>query len=127
MNEKFIQALRLKLRFKTAKGSITTEDLWDLTVESLDQIAVELYKKLQDSSQTMSFITNKKTATKEDMLRFEIVKYVLDVKLHEKQAAAEAAERKVKREKLLSLIAQKEDEALSAKSIEDLRAELNKL
>ena len=39
-NALFVTAARKKFRFETSKGGLNTEDLFDLSLESLDAIAV---------------------------------------------------------------------------------------
>lgn len=56
-------ASRLKLRFETAVGMISTEDLWTLPLTSnskvsLDSLAVSLNKELKGSEE--SFVTSTK-------------------------------------------------------------------
>ena len=40
----FEKASRLKLRFKTQNGIIAVDDLWDLTLDSLNTLAKALNK-----------------------------------------------------------------------------------
>ena len=91
----FEKASRLKLRFRAQSGSITAEDLWDLSLTQLDNIAVFLNRELRGTED--SFLETRKDQTLE--LRFNIVKHVLDVKkaeLHDaKQAKADAERRQV--------------------------------
>ena len=49
----FEKATRLKLRFETVRGYVTTEDLWDIPLSAvngfcLDTIAKNLNKKLKE-------------------------------------------------------------------------------
>lgn len=122
----FEQASRLKLRFKTPKGILTTEDVWDLTLEQLDQLAKNLNKDLKEQSEE-SFIKTKTSANKELELKFEIVKHIITVRMAEAEKIKERAEKRKKKQHLLELIAQKENEALSSKSLDDLRKELMEL
>lgn len=122
----FEQASRLKLRFKTPKGILTTEDVWDLTLEQLDQLAKNLNKDLKEQSEE-SFIKTKTSANKELELKFEIVKHIITVRMTEAEKIKERAEKRKKKQHLLELIAQKENEALSSKSLDDLRKELMEL
>lgn len=56
-----------------------------------------------------------------------IQEHIIDVKLAERAAAAEVADRAAKKQKLMELIASKKDEALSSKSLDELQAELASL
>ena len=127
MSNNFEKASRQKLRFngQNRNGSLivlSTEDLWDVSLEGLDTIARSLNKQLKDSSEE-SFI---KTKTKENSLlelKFEVVKHIIEVKLAEKDAKSKAKETSAKREKLKELIEAKKDAALGEKSVEELEAE----
>ena len=122
----FEKASRLKLRFKTSVGLITVEDLWDLSLQQLDSLAKSLNKQVKEDAEE-SFITVKSKANTVLELSFEIVKHVIKVKLEEAEAKKNAAEKKAKKAQLMELISQKQNEALSAKSIEELKAELESL
>lgn len=126
----FEKATRLKLRFETVQGVLSIEDLWDLPLQttresraSLDSLAIALDRKLKDSA-TVSFVDDAPKANEELQLAFEIVKHVIDVKKAENEAARNARERAAKKERILEIIARKEDETLAASSIDELRAAL---
>ena len=51
------KALKMKLRFATSKGKLTTEDLFDLSLTDLNNIAIALDKKLSESPRK-SFISD---------------------------------------------------------------------
>lgn len=120
----FEKASRLKLRFKTAKGLCNTEDLWDLKLKgsgpNLDDIAVALHQELKDKNE-ISFVEPKEDGSEELRLKFNIVKHVIDVKLAEQKARAEARQVKEKKQRLLGIIADKEDQALKDMSLDDLK------
>ena len=117
----FEQATRLKLRFKSNNGNISTEDLWDLPLSQLDDIAKGLRKELRDTED--SFIEEKKSnATLE--LRFEVVKHVITTKLAERDAKAKAKEVAARRQVLLEALEGKQQEALKNMSVEDIQKEL---
>lgn len=120
----FEAASRLKLRFDSNVGLITVEDLWTLPLShtskvSLDGIAVALNKELKGSEE--SFVTN---AKKDEIvkLKFDIVKYVIDVRLEENKKKTEEVQRKAKLENIDQLIAQKQNEKLANLSLEELEA-----
>lgn len=121
----FEKATRLKLRFNTPLGILSTEDLWDLPLEqvpgSLDNLAKNLNKTIKEEDEE-SFVT-KKTVTDTILhLKFEIVKHVINVKLEERDERKKALETKAKREKIMALIEEKQDDELKGKDLEELRA-----
>lgn len=122
----FEAATRAKLRFATHRGNIGTEDLWDLTLEDLDTVAKSLNKQVKESSEE-SFIKKQSSGNRTLVLKFELVVYVINIKLTEAEKRKTMAERRAKQNQLLELISQKENDALSRKSIANLRAELEKL
>jgi hypothetical protein len=122
----FEQASRLKLRFKVTNGVLATEDLWDLSLDSLDLLAKSLNKQVKDASEE-SFIKTKTKASKELELKFEIVKYIINVKLAEKEAKAIAIEKAQKKEQIRELIAKKELSSMESKSLEELQKEFDAL
>ena len=65
----FEKASRMKLRFNTQRGVLSVEDLWDLPLIQLDNIAIALNKKLQESK-TESFIKTRTKNTTELELKF---------------------------------------------------------
>ena len=79
------KALKSKLRFNTTKGKLTTEDLFDLNLTDLNNIAIALDKKLSETPRK-SFISDITPDTQEDELRFNIVKDVITTKLAERDA-----------------------------------------
>lgn len=120
----FEKASRVKLRYSTNRGVLSVEDLWDLSLEQLDSIAINLNKRLKES-QTESFIKIRTKDTTE--LKFNIVKHIIDVKLQEQEERIVAAEKKAKRQKILDLMAKKQDAELESKSYEELAKELEAL
>lgn len=119
----FEKALRLKLRFATSKGSLSVEDLWDLSLEALNTIYKSLKKQLNVASEE-SLLEVKTSQDERLELSIEIVKHIFTVKSAEANARVRAREIADRKRQLLDLIAQKEEQALGAKSIEDLKAEL---
>lgn len=124
-NELFIKATREKTRFPY-KGLATVEDLWDLSMTELDRI----YKSLNAQKKQVeedSLLDTKSTEDEELTMRIEIVKYIFSVKQEEKKAAETARERKEQKQKIMAILASKQDEALHGKSIEELEKMLDEL
>lgn len=118
----FEKVSRLKIRFNTSKGLLTTEDLWDLPLRgpcSLDAIAVGLDRQLKEAG-TVSFVDKAKIADEKAQLAFDIVKRVIEVRLEEADAAKQAKAKRELRQKLLQIKAEKQEGDLREKSMEDL-------
>ena len=116
----FEKALRLKLRFQF-NGLINTEDLWDLPLVALDAIYKNVSAGLQALNQD-SLLQKRTKETDLAELRLEIVKHVFMTKQAEAAARTEAAEKRAKKQKLMELVAEKQDEVLKGKSVEELNA-----
>lgn len=129
----FEKATRQKLRFDTDKGRISVEELWELPLISksgaavnLDDIAKALFAQLKDTSE-VSFVTDVQPANDTLRLKFEIVKHIIDVKLAEREQAANAAKNSEQRQMIMGLIEAKKAEALAGSSIEDLQKMMDAL
>ena len=122
----FENAVRLKLRFETPQGLISVEDLWDLPLTSktgranLDDIARFINKKLK-SDDDVSFVVAERKTNPVEQLRFDVVKHVIDTKITENTIAANKKAASEKNQKILSIIAEKEEDSLKSMPIEELR------
>lgn len=117
MEKLFEKASKMKIRFNYC-GVITTEDLWDLDVKALDYI----YKQLmvaKKESETESLLEEKKTNPILEV-QIEIVKHIFEVKVEERKAAELRAENAAKKQKILAILARKQDAELENKSAEEL-------
>src|SRR5687767_10990136 len=121
--DNFKQATKERLRFQTAKGLLSVEQLWDLSLTELDELAVSL-EIAHNQSAKKSFLVKSSAKDKTAKLRFDVVLDVLNTKNEEAMAAAEAREIKEHNTKILELIAEKKDESLKGKSIKQLEAML---
>ncbi len=121
--ENFKLASQQKLRFQTSKGSLAAENLWDLSLEDLDALAVSLDAEHKESGKK-SFLAKTSVKDKTAKLKFDIVLDVLNTKQDEMNAATEAREIKEHNKKIIALIAEKQDESLKGKSVKQLEAML---
>lgn len=117
--ENYKLASQQKLRFQTNKGLLSVEQLWDLSLPDLDALAVSLEDEHKQSGKK-SFLVTKSVKDKTAKLRFDIVLDVLTSKVEEAQAFTEAKEVKEHNEKIINLIAEKQDEDLKGKSVKEL-------
>jgi len=127
----FERATRLKLRFATGKGLATIEDLWDIPLldksgVSLDEIARRLNRDVSMAREE-SFVI--KRTNNDDILelKFSIVKHIIKVKLDDVERKENAAANKAKKDKLMGIIAAKEEEGLKEKSLPDLKKMIEEL
>lgn len=121
----FEYATRNKVRFNY-KGLISVEDLWDLSVTALDSIYKELNKKVKQS-QEESLLAIKSEVDEELEVQIAIVKHIVTVKLAEQSAREKATAKKEQRQKIMSIMAKKQDESLENASMEDLQKMLDEL
>lgn len=123
----FETASKTKLRFSSNKGMITSEDLWDLSLADLDEIARETYKRVRDDMDHVSFVRPASKVDSTDLLRLDILKRVIEVKMEERDAAEKTVLQNAKKQRILNIMAEKEDENLKGASLEDLRQMLAEL
>jgi hypothetical protein len=121
----FEYATRNKIRFPF-KGMISVEDLWDLSLANLDSIYKTLNKQIKQTEEE-SLLATKTSVDTELEVQIAIVKHIVSVKLEEHDAREKAAAKKAQKQKIMSIIATKEDEALQSASVEDLRKMLDEL
>lgn len=125
MRNIFEKATKEKIRFEY-KGFLTVEDLWDLSLTDLNEIYKSLVKQKKSASEES--LLDKET-TKDVLLNTQIklVKHIFDEKEAEKERAKQAIDRKERKEKIMSIIAKKQDSELEEKSSEELKDMLNEL
>ena len=121
--ENFKQATKEKLRFQTNKGLLSAEQLWDLSLADLDNLAVELQEKYEESGKK-SFLVKRSVKDKTAKLRFDVVLDVLQTKSDEMEEAKQKAEDKKHNEEIMQLIVEKQKEGLKGKSIKQLESML---
>lgn len=122
----FETASRSKLRFETNRGSLPVEDLWDLNLQSLDNIARAVNKNLK-ASQEESFIVKRSNADTELELKLEILKHIIKSKQDEAEARLETHKKNQEIALLKELKANKSMEKLQSMTPEEIDARLAEL
>ncbi len=118
------KAAQMQLRFQF-RGLISVEDLFLLKMEQLDAIYRDLKQEQGDVSVGLM-----QKRTKEDeilALKLEIVEDVYNTKQEEADERKAAADRKAQKARIMEIIADKQDEDLKGKSLEDLQEMLDNL
>lgn len=118
MEKMFEMAIRNKFRFPF-KGLISSEELYDLSVENLDIIFKSLNSEIKKAKEE-SLLDIKTSEDKILQAKIEIVKYIVSIKLEEKRIKENEKKNKEERQKILSIIANKQESELKNKSIEEL-------
>lgn len=128
----FEQATRRAIRFESAKGDLSVEQLWDLPLQSrnqfdLDTVAKTVNRQLNAVTEE-SFVSVRENPAKETLsLKLEIVKHIIAVKLQEAEEARNRANKASEKEKLLRLLDEKQNEALRALTPEEIQERLKAL
>lgn len=128
----FEKATRLKLRFDSSRGDLTTEQLWDLPLLSkngfdLDSVAKTANTELKSISEE-SFVETRTNPRKGELeLKLEIVKHVIKTKQDENAATLSATTKREERKKLEAILATKQAAKLEGLSEEDIQKRLDEL
>lgn len=118
----FKQASKLKLRFQTNRGLLSMEQLWDLKQNELSDAVKQVKKVLKkNDDDELSFLEDSKTVDVENQLRFDILKDVYLTKKKEAEELRDQAATKENNQKILAIIAEKQEGALKEMSIDDLK------
>ena len=129
----FEQATRQKFRFSTPKGEFTVEQLWDVPLRSrddfnLDHIARGVNRQLEEVSEESFVDSAKKNPAKKVLeLKLEILKRVIAVKVEDEEATEQRAANKIEREKLLRILAEKQEGKLSDLTEKELQKRIHAL
>jgi hypothetical protein len=125
----FEYATRNKLRFPSARGELTVEQLWDVPLRSRDEfnlnsIAKAASKAWKDASEENFVETTKTPEHTRRELALELVKYIIEAKLADEAADKKRAQNKLEKERLLKILAEKQAGALSELSEKELQARI---
>lgn len=126
----FDVATRTKLRFETAVGLLSVEDLWDLPLSSvngrpnLNDIAVALHHQMKEAAEVTSFVDDSAKPDETIQLRFDIVKHIIDAKKADREERAASARKAELKRQLLEIVDRKQNQGLEALSLEELQAKI---
>lgn len=121
----FEYAAKHKLRFPY-RGSITTEDLYDLSPADLDRIYKTLAREAKKNEEE-SLLADKSANDVQLGVKIDIIKYIVAEKLAATERMKKAAATKMQAEKIRAIIAEKQDAALKEMSPEELNKMLEEL
>ena len=121
----FEVATRNQFRF-AFKGMISVEDLWQLSPRDLDTI----FKSLNSELKKVKEESLLETKSMEDQIldiKIQIVKHIFNIKQEEEKLRVEAKQNKEKKQKLMEILASKQDQDLLNKSSEDIQKMIDEL
>ena len=113
----FEYAVRNKLRFPY-KGTISTEDLWDLPVTELDKIFKVLNKKNKTNEEESLLSTS--SVDMDTLISIYIIKYIVNYKLKKKEENERAKKRSEDRQLIMDIVEKKRKQSLEDKTEEEL-------
>jgi len=120
----FEKAARLKLRFNY-RGLCSVEDLWDLGIEPLDETFKQHMKLKKEEGESL---LEKKTKDDEILeLKIAIIRHIVKVKIEEQKAQENAIYKAERKEKLLHILAQKQDAKFNEMTEEEINKLINEL
>lgn len=123
----FEKASRLKLRFDTSQGQFSTEDLWELSLQTIDTIAKKVNTQLRSEGEETFLSTSINKRSTHNDLRLEILKHVIKAKEQEQEDSKARVEKRAKIARLKELAQQKADEALSSQSLDEINKQIDEL
>ena len=121
----FEVAVKQKFRFEF-KGLISVEDLFDLNVRDLDSVFKTLNSQLKQVKEE-SLLEVKTKQDEELDIKIEIVKYIFELKKEAENQRLKTKEQKEKKQKIMEILANKEDESYNNMSKEELTKMLSEL
>lgn len=117
MTQLFLQAAKHKYRFKTPKGSLTLEDLFDLSETELNALYISLAKR----ANTHPGLMQQSTEDTENSNKMKLVELVFNKKKADREAAEQRAQTKELNQKLMEVAATRKFEELTeGKSSEEI-------
>jgi phosphoribosylaminoimidazole carboxylase (NCAIR synthetase) len=127
----WIEALSKKIRFEY-KGKISIEDLFDLSLNELDEIYRNLKKELDEYQQYSADSLLDKDVENDEaydelQLKIDVVTAVFNHLKKQQEELQKKIALQNQRDKILGIIADKQDEELTNKSISELKEILNNL
>ena len=115
-------AVLSKLTIPTNKGILNVIEASTLSLKDLSLSLTTLNKTVRDDKDGLDFLDDSKVVNKTLELQFNILKDLYLTKKEEMNKVKEARDAKEHNDKILALIAEKQENSLKDKSIEELKA-----
>lgn len=122
----FELAAREKLRFPSSKGLLLVEDLFQLSLVSLNEIAKKVNKDLKDSGEE-DFLVEKPSTDKTLESKLEILKFIITEKKDLAEKVKKRAAIKAELDLLKQISVSKKMEQLESLSLENINERMKEL
>ncbi len=126
MSDLFFNAVKNKYRYPSKRGNLTTEQLFDLSFESLDEIYSEL-TALLDQMPKKSLLAQRSNEDEELREKVDVVEAVFAYKTELRNKAKNMEAKRQQKQKLIDLLEKKKEKALENLSEEELLKKLAEL
>lgn len=126
VNNLLVVASRKKYRFESGRGVVGVEELWDLSLEAVDKIAVALHEQIEKAG-SKSFLQKRAASTTELENKLAIAKFVIETRSAEQDAAKVKAAKQAEKARLLEALANQQDKELQNLSSEELKKRIAEL
>lgn len=128
----FEQATRKQYRYPTTRGFVTTEQLWEMPLQSktgfdLDTTARTINANLKAQSEESFVESSTNTAAKQFQELLDIVVHIIKVKKTENAEAAALATKKAERARLVEILHVRNQQELMTKSPAEIQAMIDAL
>ena len=133
MENLFIESSRNKDRFPSSQGLLTIEDLWDLPLETTDPRRTSLESigsifSIEITKRSSAFSIRERVNANETLERkFDIIKYIIDVKLEEQKAKEKETTNKNRISELTEILADQQADKDKNRSAKDIQKEIKAL
>ena len=116
----YLELLKQKARFDSSKGSLSMEQLFDLSLTDLDQIAVKLDDQYESSKKSKSFLSKRTKKDKVAKMKLNFVLDVMNYKQEEEERLTSIKNKKEFNNKIGAIIERKRHQELESLSLKDL-------
>lgn len=128
----FEKATRKQFRYPTSRGFVTTEQLWEMPLQSktgfdLDNTAKAINANLKAQAEESFVNTGTNTAAQQLQEHLDVVVHIIKVKKAENAEAASTAVKKAERAKLVEILHVRNQQDLMAKSPAEIQAMIDAL
>lgn len=125
----FIRLSEKEMQFNI-RGKSSLNDLWSLPLKELDAHYSEMVEFLESKKARPSLLVKKSVKTQDELdmeAMLKVLEYIIKTRAARMEAAADAAAKRAKKQKLMEVYEQKQDEGLKNLTSEELLKMIDEL